>query len=250
MGSDKDEGMQQVMMRESVNTTERPTQSKARGGSSPTPLEMIEGLKDRLKEKRDALGLSQLDVARQIIFWNNKQHEHKVLSRSAYCMYESGEVVPDLSKIVLLATVLKCDPQWLAFGIGEQSTDMPGMIEEVDYIADGEVWIALKPWTFDEDWIVSRFEVTPEALALYTVNDFSTNLKPGDVAVVRRGSEPGSSHAEYVYAQNGIASVASITRPHRNGPYRVYSADRKKFDEVDPGELHFLGKVVGKVSDL
>lgn len=242
--------MQQVMMREADVAFVAPTQSKQRGGHTPTMLEMIEGLKDRLKEKRDALGMSQLDVARQIIFWNNKQHEHKVLSRSAYCMYESGEVVPDLSKIVLLATVLKCDPQWLAFGIGEQSTDMPGMIEEVDYIQDGEAWVTLKPWTFDEDWIVSRFEVAPEALALYTVNDFSTSLKPGDVAIIRRGQEPSATHAEYVFAQGGVPAVASITRPHRGGPYRVYGADRKKFTEVDPDELHFLGKVVGKVSEL
>lgn len=246
--------MNQVMDRTEAEGVGRsaivPAATTVRSTSVQSIEDIVDGLKDRLKQKRDELRLSQLDVARQIVFWNNKQHEHKRLSRSAYCMYESGEVVPDLTKIVLLAAVLQCEPQWLAFGLGERSTVTPDAVEEVDYDTASGEWKSVKSWTLDNEWVQSRFDTAPNTIALYTVNDFSHNLKPGDIAVIRPGLEPTQSHAEYVFAMNDESTVASVTRPHRGGPYRVYDAARKGYTEVEPGDLHILGKVVGKLSDF
>jgi transcriptional regulator with XRE-family HTH domain len=60
--------------------------------------------------------LTQGQLAERVTFWNTHKQEWVALSRSAYCMYEAGDVVPDLHKVEQLAKVLDCSPAWLAFG--------------------------------------------------------------------------------------------------------------------------------------
>lgn len=209
-----------------------------------------ENLQQRLISRRQELDLSQGDVAKQIVFWNNKAKESKVLSRSAYCMYESGEVVPDLGKIVTLSKVLKCSPEWLAFGIGESDTANDNLVEEVEWEGKTAEFHTRKTWTVDSEWTETRFGVAPADLVLATVNDFSPNLKPGDIAVVRRDAEPKSAGGEFIFVQDDEMKVAHVTRPTADGAYRVYDADRRSYAEVPQDDLTFLGKVVGRMGDI
>lgn len=202
-------------------------------------------LKERLISRRQELNLSQGDVAKKITFWNNKQQEWKKLSRSAYCMYEAGEVVPDIDKIIRISTVLHCSPEWLAFGVGNRNA-----VEEIGYDAKAVDFTSKGFWNLDEDWVRTRFDAEPTDIVLAMVNDFSPSLKPGDMAVVRKDQEPNAGGGEYVFARDDEMTVAHVTRPHAGGGYRVYTPDLKSHDEIEAGELNFLGKVVGKLGDL
>lgn len=244
--------MEQVLERPRGKAGENSDQPKVmhRKGSLKGRVVNPENLKERLIARRQELNLSQGDVAKQIEFWNNKAQLRKVLSRSAYCMYESGEVTPDLGKIVTLAKVLKCSPEWLAFGIGESDTTNDNLVEEVEWDAKTAEFSPRKTWTIDPEWAETRFSATPADLALATVNDFSPSLKPGDLAVVRRDVEPKSGGGEFVFVQDDEMKVAHLTRPTAEGPYRVYETDRKNYSEVPQDDLTFLGKVVGRMGDI
>jgi len=239
---------------------------RSNGGTSPEllarpkvshmkPVDIDEGritppgdLQERLKARRTELNMSQGDVAQKITFWNNKAQEWKKLSRSAYCMYESGEVTPDLDKIERLAKVLHCTPEWLAFGtvMGDTKTQ----VEEMDYDESSKDFAAKRFWDLDVDWVRTRFDAQPEDIALAMVNDFSPNLKPGDLAVVRKGIMPTVTGGEFVYAQDDEIKVAHVTRPNAKGGYRIYEPDLRTHVDLAEGGLQFLGKVVGKMGDL
>ncbi|HLZ08321.1 MAG TPA: helix-turn-helix transcriptional regulator [Chloroflexota bacterium] len=84
--------------------------------SAPQLIESSAKLSKRLIQRRLELEFTQGQVAERVVFWNRQKREWGALSRSAYCMYESGDVVPDLNKVERLAEALDCSPAWLAFG--------------------------------------------------------------------------------------------------------------------------------------
>jgi transcriptional regulator with XRE-family HTH domain len=231
---------------EQARTVEPAAPAKApmrRKGSVKGRILEPTNLRERLISRRQELGLSQEQVANQIEFWNNKKRAWKILSRSAYCMYESGEVPPDQDKINRLAEVLHTTPQWLSYGDSERH-----VIQEVEYDAAASEF-GHRTFHLD-DWLKSRFEGEPTEVVVCTVNDFTPTFKPGDIAVVRKGIEPTTAGGEFAYAQGTELRVAHITRPHAGGPFRVYDADLKNYAEADAGALHFLGKVIGRLGDL
>lgn len=219
-----------------------------RRGSVKGRIYSPQNLQERLTARRQELGMSQEQVAVKITFWNNKQQVWKQLSRSAYCMYESGEVVPDLDKIMRLADVFHCTPQWLAFGTMEDNNI--DNVEEVIYDEDAAGFTCKRFWDLDPEWVRSRFDTEPSEVALVMVNDFSPNFKPGDLAVVRKDAHPTVAGGEFVFVQDDEIRIAHVTRPHAGGGYRIYDTDLKHHEEVAPEALIFLGKVVGKMGDL
>lgn len=221
-----------------------------RKGSEKGRVSDPKNLKERLIARRQTLNLSQDEVAKQIVFWNNKQSEMKTLSRSAYCMYESGEVTPDLGKIITLGKVLKCAPEWLAFGVGDEPSTTENLIDEVTWDAQEAVFAVKQSWTFDAEWCLTRFDVEPSELSLAMVDDFTPSLKPGDLAVVRKGLEPSAAGGEFVFVQDDEIKVAHVTRPASGDHYRIYSSDRAAHTDAPKADLTFLGKVVGRIGDI
>lgn len=221
-----------------------------RKGSQKGRITNPTNLEERLIARRQELDMSQNEVAEKIKFWNNKQKASKTLSRSAYCMYESGEVTPDVHKLELLAKVLKCEVGWLAFGIGDTPRATDNLVEQVDWDAATHEFVPKQSWSFDAEWATTRFDAPPADLAIASVNDFSPNLKPGDLAVVRRGIEPTSAGGEFVFVQDDEMKVAHVTRPSAGGAYRIYDADRRTHAEATADDLTFLGKVVGRIGDV
>lgn len=203
-------------------------------------------LQERLIARRQELDLSQAQVANLITFWNKKSAEWKPLSRSAYCMYEAGDVVPDKDKIERLAVALQSTPEWLMFGIGART-----MLDEVEWDAKVDDFVTTRSWPMDEDWLRSQFDCHGTVLALVRVNDYSYNLKPGDTAFVRTDvKEPNPIGGEFIFILDGEMQVAHVTHPSADGPYRIYDADRRDHVEVEAEELAFLGKVVGLMGNI
>jgi transcriptional regulator with XRE-family HTH domain len=69
--------------------------------------------------RRLELRLTQEQVAGHVHFApksGRRRNLETVLSRTAYCMYETDNVEPDLAKIEEIAKALAVSPGWLAFG--------------------------------------------------------------------------------------------------------------------------------------
>jgi transcriptional regulator with XRE-family HTH domain len=236
--------MQKVLSRaEAAQTKERPAMHRV--GTIKGRIEEPKNLGERLISRRLELKLSQGQVADQVSFWNQTKQDWGTLSRSAYCMYESGDVVPDIPKIEQLAKALKCAPQWLAFGDGNRAE-----VEEVDYDPETDEFVSKTFWHLNEEWIQSSTGVEPSDLTLIIVANNTSNLKAGDVALVLKGSEPTIHDEEYVFAQDKNLVVASIIKPGRGGNYRIYDVDGRSHREVPFSDLRILGKVLGKIASI
>lgn len=214
-----------------------------RKGSLKGHIDNPTSLPERLTSRRMELNLSQADVAGRVRFYNKKAAEWKDLSRSAYCMYESGDVTPDVDKITTLAEILQCTPQWLAFG----DTAERAAIQEVEYDPDQKAFTALRPWPMHEDFLQAQYGVSSDTLALVRIDSFSEKLQPGEMAFVDRSATPSSAGGDFVYALKGQVMVDHITQPSVNGPLRVFEPDRRNYKEIKASQLTILGKMVGKI---
>jgi hypothetical protein len=76
-------------------------------------------LPDRLVARRLALGLTQGEVAQRAPS-RSRRGDDKSLSRSGYTDFELGKVDPTVFMVEMLAKVLECTPEWLAFGVGPE----------------------------------------------------------------------------------------------------------------------------------
>lgn len=251
----------------STKTTKSIQAEKVKGpmhrkGSLKGMIDNPTTLEERLTSRRMELDMSQADVASKIRFHNKKAGEWKTLSRSAYCMYESGDVLPDVDKIVSLAEALQCTPEWLAFGTEKTDTLAEALQCAPDWLADGiddlvtleeleytgkKGFAYTRSWPMFKDWLSTQFDVPTESLALIRVDDFADNLQPGEMAFVQRDATPTPSGATFVYARDGQVYVDHLTRPSMSGPYRIFDQDRRGHTDVPVKQITLLGKVVGKV---
>lgn len=220
-------------------------------------------MQERMTSRRLELDLSQAEVASKIRFYNKKQSEWKTLSRSAYCMYETGDVLPDIEKIITLAEALQCTPEWLAFGVEKEDTLAEALqcapqwlaegiddlvtLEELEYANARKGFVFARSWPMFSDWLQTQFDVPTESLALFRIDDFAENLQPGEMAFVQRDAAPTPAGGAFVYAMDGEVRVDHVTRPSLNGPYRIFDQDRRGHRDVAAKSVTLLGKVVGKI---
>lgn len=218
-----------------------------RKGSTKVSVDNPTTLGDRLVARRLELNLSQDDVASQVTFYNKNGGRWKTLSRSGYCMYETGEVTPDLEKIKSMAAALKCTPEWLTFGIGSRGT-----IEEVALKKGtrGVAFQSVGTWSLDEAWMEDRFAVPGSDMVLIMVDDFSERTKPGDMVFVAKDQLPTASAGTFAFARDGVLVVAQLTTPLRSKMIRIYDADLRHYEEVDPASIKILGRVVGSMGAI
>jgi transcriptional regulator with XRE-family HTH domain len=202
-------------------------------------------LAERLISRRLELKLSQGQVADQVQFYNEKKQEWGTLSRSAYCMYESGDVVPDLAKIEQISKALKCEPEWLTFGKGNRSE-----VEEVDYDAETKEFASKAFWTLNEAWVRQTFGVEPGEITLCQIDSYSPGLRPGDIAIVLKGGEPTASGAEFVFVEEGNILAAQVTKPARGTTLRIFESDGRTYREASVESVQFLGRVIGRMGAL
>lgn len=217
--------------------TERPPMHRV--GSVKGRIVEPKNLNERLISRRLELNMSQGKVAEQVWFWNAQLQEQVELSRSAYCMYESGDVVPNLAKIVQIAAALRCDPAWLAFGKGNRSE-----IEEIDFSPDTTEFVTTGFQVIREDWLRETFGVEPSEIILSVAADSTPSLRAGDIAIVVKGIEPSPNMAEFVFVEGDRFTIAPVTK--RGTAHRIYDPAGRSHREVPIGSLKFLGKVVGK----
>jgi transcriptional regulator with XRE-family HTH domain len=240
------DNMQSVMERTApIRAAKKERQTMHRVGTVKGQIEQPKNLGERLVSRRLELKLSQAQVAEQVTFWNDKKQEWVILSRSAYCMYESGDVVPDLAKVEQIAKALKCAPQWLAFAEGNRSE-----IEEVDFDPETGEFISKGFWDLNEDWIRATLGVEPSEVVLCQCGDFTQRLKPGDVAIVQGGAEPNSAGGDFAFSEDGKLTMGHVNKNPRGNAYRIYDTEMRTHREVPADSLKFLGKIIGSLGSV
>lgn len=202
----------------------------------------------RMAKRRLELGMTQETIASQIVFTpktGKREFDEVTLSRNGYGMYETGQVEPDLDKIVAIAKALGVTPQWLAFGVGERPS-----VEEFVYDPGKKAFVTESSWLLSEQWISDNFSLNPTDIGLYVISDYSANFQPGNAAIVQRNVEPTAAGGEFIFAFKGRIKVAHVTKPQRSDNIRIFAVDNKTHEEVSAKQIVFLGEVIGKLGSL
>lgn len=240
--------MQDVLERTSSGganeVKERPAMHRV--GTTKGKIENPRSLAERLIHRRLDLKLGQLEVAQQVRFYNDKQKKWATLSRSAYCMYETGTVTPDLAKIEEIAKALKCSPQWLAFGDGQ--IDQESKIEEVDWDPEAGDFTPRDVWNLSENWLQDSLGLKASDVTLCQAPVPTATLKPGYIAIVHKDEVPNASGSEYIFVEDGNLSAAYAMRIGKGGTVRLFDIDMRTSRDVQATDLKFLGRVVGNIA--
>lgn len=200
----------------------------------------------RMTQRRLELRLTQEQIANQVVFTPRsgaKSKDSVILSRNAYCLYETGGVEPDLLKIMGIAKALDVSPEWLAFGRGERK-----QVDELYFDSKTTSFKAASSWIISEEWLRDHFGLNPSDVVLTVISEYSQNFVPGDIAIVRKDSEPSITGSEFVFGYKGTVRNAQVTRVSRTDTLRVFSTDLKTHEEIPLKSTTILGKVIGKIS--
>jgi transcriptional regulator with XRE-family HTH domain len=203
---------------------------------------------ERMTAQRLKLGLTQEQVASKVVFIpksGSRRGDEIVLSRNAYCMYETHGVAPDLQKIEEIAKALEVSPGWLAFGIAEEKK-----VVEFVYDPAKKSFVQDDGWVLSHKWLKANYNVAPDQIGLYMMSDYTENFVAGDVAIIEKGSEPNAIGSSFIFAHKGDIRVAHISRPARSESIRVFSSDLKSHEELPLKSVVLLGKVIGKIGNL
>jgi hypothetical protein len=203
---------------------------------------------ERMTAQRLKLGMTQEQVASKVIFVpksGSRRGDEIVLSRNAYCMYETHGVAPDLQKIEEIAKALEVSPGWLAFGIAEDTK-----VPEYAYDPSKKNFVPEDGWVLNQKWLKAQFNVAPENVGLFMMSDYSENFTAGDVAIIEKGAEPNAVGGSFIFAHKGDIRVAHISRPPRSESIRVFSSDLKNHEELPLKQVVILGRVIGKIGNL
>jgi transcriptional regulator with XRE-family HTH domain len=201
----------------------------------------VEGLPIRLINRRAALGLTQGEVAQQIRFLNERQRKWATLSRSAYCMYETGAVTPDLAKLVEIAKVLRCSPEWLAFG-GEYVVNLPSVIWD----SSVENWTEVDRFNVDPGMIATITDAAVSKLVLFQGLGCTDTPTRSEMLVVSLGDRPSTGARQYVYAYDGQIRAGHVTVLHDGRLLRLWDHGARPVD-VDPDQVNVLGRIHGRM---
>lgn len=203
---------------------------------------------ERMTAQRLKLGLTQEDVASRIVFIpksGSKRGDEITLSRSAYCMYETKQVKPDLQKIEEIATALECSPAYLAFGIVEDKK-----VPEYAYDPHTKTFVAEDGWVLNSKWLKAQYNLSPDNVCLFMLSDYSEHFVAGDVAIVEKDVQPSATAATFIFAHKGEIKIGMVTKPPRSESIRVFAPDLKSHEEFALKSVNILGKVIGKIGNL
>lgn len=200
----------------------------------------------RMTARRMQLHMTQEAVAEKVVFTpktGSRMNDEVVLSRNAYCMYETDSSEPSIDKIEAIAKVLKVTPNWLAFGQGAREK-----VEASKFHPKKKSFQQSAHWIIPEEWLAQNFGVAPTEIEFFNVTEYSGDFAPGNVAIVRRGMEPTNAVDLFLFKHNGKPRIALISRPAKGAPIRLFSDDKSSHSEIS--RIKIFGKVVGKIGSL
>lgn len=203
---------------------------------------------ERMAARRNELGLSQEQVAKQVTFHpktGQRGGEKVSLARNTYNTYETDKVPPGLEQIVGIAKALKVQPAYIAFG-GEKRPE----ITEYTFDTTKREFITRANWALDETWLAENFGELPSDLGLMMVPEETAGLREGEIAIVRKGNEPSAVGGDFVFSHGRQVRCAYVRQVPRSNRLRVYSPDRLNHEEIAATSVHLFGEVIGKVGAL
>lgn len=213
----------------------------------------------RLRQRREALGLKQEEVAERSLEAASRVAEREgetflnkdgeitkgAFARVAYTNYENGEVVPGPEKIFTLAEVLETTAKWLYFG------DEPGVSQQVQIaektFENNRFEDTGRCWGLDADWLTTNYKGKASgAYAIAIIEHRSPSLYAGDAALVDTEARPTeTSHEEFVFAHAKAIFAGDLKKV--GGGYQMYDDKGKPSHVASPQQIRILGKVLGSV---
>ena len=146
---------------------------------------------------------------------------------------------PDLPKIVALAAALKVTPSYLAFGAGERTPI------GLSAVTNGSLARVAQRWTI-QDWLTENVGADLTDIELVVLSSYSSDFRPGDLAIVRRSAEPSKVPAEFMFTHNGEARIAPVSRSHGSANIRIFDSEMK-YEELPIKKVEMIGRVLGRL---
>jgi len=157
-------------------------------------------------------------------------------------MFETGDLVPDLKKIELIAKAFGCTPEWLAWGKapGPNQVDV---LFEIGADADTGLQNVVGEFWLDAEFrrgVLQRYR--PSNLACVRGAAGSQGFSEGEVAIVAPSEKLSDERAPYAYFIDGVAhiSILSGTEAPPSRHVHLEDASVEAFDNA----THLLGRVV------
>lgn len=228
--------------------------------SEPNLTEPDNPVAARLLQTRLRLNLSQAKMARRIVIFDPKPTENqlaaaqndpkseivklsgssygvrKPMTRPAYASYEKGNVIPAINVVEDMAAGLGVSPAWLAFGIEGAYIQAFRFDEETSKFVE-----ASGTWgNMDLSWV-------PDDTVIFQAQHYVGDLVPGDAAIISK-TTPDTRIGKYLIAEGSKPSISEVSQSPNGAKLRVYNAgDPTQYRDVEPGEISFLGKVIGTI---
>lgn len=192
---------------------------------------------ERLRARREELGLKQQDVAERA----------GTFARVAYTNFENGNVVPGPEKIFDIARALETSAKWIYFG---DDADFPNVAPISEMRFHGGRWAdAGRRWGIDRQWFADAFpEMDTGQLAAVRAESDGSTVVAGDIALVDRSTKPREKvREEFVFSFAGAIYIADLVKV--GDGYDIY-VNEKKTSHATSHQIRILGHVIGMIAKV
>ena len=197
------------------------------------------GIADRLKEAREAKGLSQAQLAELV-----------PTSRAAVGQWEIGHTSPSVATLAAVADILGVEASWLAYNVDpgapvvryrEMDRDGIHEIKEVSFDGKGEI-VEVNAWAMPEDYL-NEIKSDPEDTVICTMNSdelTDQGYESGKRVIVNRADTRPSPGGVFAYFDGfGLAFAHMSVVPGKGAPkVRIGKDYEAKIDD-----LNIIGRV-------
>lgn len=210
---------------------------------APNPI--VAGIKDRIKEAREAKQMTQSVLAK-----------HLDISRTAVTQWEAGLTFPSYEKTWEMAKLLGVRPEWIAFGVSTPvEYRVPTESVKAEVIQFGETVEdrrVVGTHYLSKEFVRDTLRCDPNS-SLFTYvlesESFSPRFMPLDNLVVDASATKVSAEGQYLIWNGLTAQVVTIQVNFAEpGTVIVKTSDRDtQGNSVEASKLIVLGRIKGRL---
>lgn len=230
----------------------------ARDSKKPSRTKIELSLGERLKEAREAQGITQDALAKNLTrileVEGSEEDRRKTRGRSSIAQWETGRAFPEFTTISAIARAVNKSPEYLAFGI----TGAPKVVapdpEELGYVLAPEIKVTgqdkykeMQKWGLPLDWLRSELGVTSyKDIVIYKVEVNGDPFEYGDRVIIDRNNFRPSPPGHFLYWDGVGPNIAKMVVVPGAGKKHIVKVRGPGGDfEIDVDKLAIIGRVKG-----